>query len=159
MESQPRWLPSWTGVPPVKDDPDNDGSCVVAKAAGRYFGVAKRANVVIAKLTRNDDSTVLEALFLVFADIEAHAARARHFVVALAFRKFSWELMRRPNANLHVRTGLTRQQNDPYIALMRTAMRDMIEKYGVIFVTGAGEVTVRSRSNHSTRRLRKSLHS
>lgn len=82
-----RWLFPNRGVPRIENDPDGDGSCVFAKAAGRYFGVAKKADVVIAKIDRYDDSTVMDALRLVLEDIQAHSPYTQRNVISLAFSK------------------------------------------------------------------------
>lgn len=55
MGGEKRWLfPQQLEIPgPIVQeytDPDGHGSCVLSKAAGARYGVAKRANTVVVKL-------------------------------------------------------------------------------------------------------------
>lgn len=52
MTNTPRWLyifPGLKGKDPTETDPSGHGTCVLSKAAGATYGVAKSASVVIVK--------------------------------------------------------------------------------------------------------------
>jgi len=49
MQGSIRWL-YLPGEPHIPGDENGHGTCVVSKVAGRTFGVAKNANIVVVKL-------------------------------------------------------------------------------------------------------------
>lgn len=75
MPGEKRWIfvPAFDNEPPnnVKSDYNGHGSCVLSKAAGAKFGIAKNADVVIVKLPDSKFiSFILLGLNMIADDIE-----------------------------------------------------------------------------------------
>jgi len=93
MPGLKRWLkPRWTlfSSQLTESDENGHGSCVISKVAGPRFGVAKNANIVVAKYAVDIQtghiwkSSILELLSLIYEDVIARGLQGKA-VVNLSF--------------------------------------------------------------------------
>ncbi|KAI9756054.1 MAG: deoxyhypusine hydroxylase [Chaenotheca gracillima] len=93
MSKRPRWIfvegyPRSAFLEDSKTDQTGHGSCVLSKAAGNEFGVAKRANTVIVKVpwaTGNIDvsnADILNGLSLILGDVLAKKSKRNILVIS-----------------------------------------------------------------------------
>ncbi|KAI9748645.1 MAG: hypothetical protein M4579_007159 [Chaenotheca gracillima] len=119
MPGSKRWLYVDAALPgeAAESDPLSHGACVISKAAGWYYGVAKRANVVSAKIRYSSgDFGVMRALDLIARDIT---------------------LPMRGKVVVNISIALT-QSPQSVIGAVRNMMDAMIRELGVIFVVPSG---------------------
>ena len=58
------WQKHAVNIPNTETDEQNHGSCVVSKVAGKTFGVAKKVNIVIAKVGVRQTDTALAGWYI-----------------------------------------------------------------------------------------------
>ena len=71
------------GISKTEDDsgPEAHGTCMVSKVAGPLFGTAKKANVVMVKLSPQDHtSAILNALLEIENDVQLNNLRGKAVV-------------------------------------------------------------------------------